>query len=490
MRAITCILIFCTLVLIGSVVLVVVIEQDKATVDDDDDNRHESPMTAMFKTCNLLVQECTGRDHGLVSASFAGNQIGPGRSSRAEAIIHIAMLEAAIACGAPYQTLLPPEFRIDETACSEAETEMAIAHATHKATRALFPQQKDAIDEWFSNEVVGKHRQSPQAFLIGDTVASHVLKWRKNDNSEHAEPHIGVGGFTVKSGPGMWGSDPVTGSTLAMGGLWPHVKPFALESASQFECPPPPKLSSERWARAYNYIRTIGGDGETTKTLRTDEETLVAVLWAYDGVPFLCAPPKLYNQIAMHVLHELLHIDGLELLWHLTRINVGLADAGISAWHSKYKYNFWRPDMAMRAADTDGNDDTAPDKTFTPLGAPASNVAKGRNFTPRFPAYPSGHAVFGATLFRYLELVVGEIAADQFEWSFVSDEFNGTTKGVDGLMRPRHARHYTGFKFAKRENGRSREYLGIHFEPDITEGIAMGDAITNHLFEKIYTKKI
>jgi len=49
----------------------------------------------------------------------------------------------------------------------------------------------------------------------------------------------------------------------------------------------------------------------------------------------------------------------------------------------------------------DGNPATVGDPTFMPLGAPASNLS-GPNFTPPFPAYPSGHAGFAGALFQTL----------------------------------------------------------------------------------------
>ena len=73
-------------------------------------------------------------------------------------------------------------------------------------------------------------------------------------------------------------------------------------------------------------------------------------------------------------------------------------DAAMTIWESKYHYDFWRPITGIRESDGpgptyrgDGNPDTIGDRRFMPLGAPASNLT-GPNFTPPFPAYPSGHA--------------------------------------------------------------------------------------------------
>src|SRR4029077_16710557 len=96
-----------------------------------------------------------------------------------------------------------------------------------------------------------------------------------------------------------------------------------------------------------------------------------------------------------------------------------MADAGVAIWESKYFYQFWRPVTGIRAA-ADGMGDP----TFTPLGAPASTL-NGPNFTPPFPAYPSGHAGFGGALFQMLRHFY---QTDDIAFTFVSDEFNGETR--------------------------------------------------------------
>src|SRR5207248_1648152 len=104
------------------------------------------------------------------------------------------------------------------------------------------------------------------------------------------------------------------------------------------------------------------------------------------------------------------------------------ADAGITAWETKFQDNFWRPVWGIRRADEDGNADTVADPTWTPLGAPGDGVVA--NFTPPFPAYISGHATFGAATFRVLENFYG---TDKIHFTLNSDEMPGVTRSYSSL---------------------------------------------------------
>jgi hypothetical protein len=183
----------------------------------------------------------------------------------------------------------------------------------------------------------------------------------------------------------------------------------------------------------------------------------------------------------------------LEITRLLTLINVAMADAGNAIWESKYFYDVWRPVTGIREADPgtgptgngDGNPATTGDPTFSPLGAPASNL-NGPNFTPPFPAYPSGHAGFGGALFQTLRRFYG---TDAIAFTFVSDEFNGVTRGNDGNVRPLLPRSFTSLSQAEEENGQSRIYLGIHWAFDKTEGIAQGRRVADYVFNNAFTPR-
>jgi hypothetical protein len=209
-------------------------------------------------------------------------------------------------------------------------------------------------------------------------------------------------------------------------------------------------------------------------------------------MPSLCAPPRLYNQITVLIAKQR-GSNLMETARLLALVNTAMADAGVAIWESKYHYAFWRPVTAVRESDPgsgpsglgDGNDDTLGDPTFSPLGAPASNLVAD-NFTPPFPAYPSGHAGFGGALFETLRRFYG---TDAIAFTFVSDEFDGVTRDNQGNVRPRLPRSFASLSQAEEENGQSRIYLGIHWAFDKTEGITQGRAVAAYVFEHAFQRQ-
>jgi len=118
-----------------------------------------------------------------------------------------------------------------------------------------------------------------------------------------------------------------------------------------------------------------------------------------------------------------------------------------------------------------------------PMCAPASNTT-GPNFTPPFPAYPSGHAGFGGAVFEMLRRFYG---TDDIPFTFVSDEYNGVTTDIGGHVRPLLPRSFATLSQAEEENGQSRIYLGIHWSFDKVEGIAQGRKIADYVFGHAFT---
>jgi hypothetical protein len=440
---------------------------------------------------NQIAIDASGLDHtpvGPGETRVFGEQFGPARAARAMAIVHIAMFDAVNAIVGGYESYTGVRAK-----GGAASLDAAISQAGHDTLIALFPSQASTFDGFLSEDLarVASKSQKGEGIDLGRRAAAAILALRVDDGSEVAEPLLGVGpGFHETSNlAGHWRQDPISLIPLALGGHWSECKPFVLQTTNQFRTPPPPDMTSAEYAIAFNEVKRLGGDGDTTPTQRTAEQTFIGLFWAYDGTPSLCAPPRLYNQIAVQIADQT-RLGTPELARLLALINVAMADTAMAVWESKFYWDFWRPISGIRESDPgtgplgtgDGNSATTGDPTFRPLGAPASNLI-GPNFTPPFPAYPSGHAGIGGAIFETLRRFYG---TDRIGFTFVSDEFNGVTKGNDGNTRPYMPRSFSSFSQAEEENGQSRIYLGIHWAFDKTQGIAQGHRVADYIFDRTF----
>jgi membrane-associated phospholipid phosphatase len=245
------------------------------------------------------------------------------------------------------------------------------------------------------------------------------------------------------------------------------------------------------------------------------DNALRGIFWAYDGVAHLGTPPRLYFQIIEKIAAQFgLSNDRKMLLYAIC--GTALGDAGVHAWHYKYLYNIWRPVTGIRqhGASFGAAGTTVPqpssaaidgDPFWEPLGAPNTNGV-GENFTPPFPAYPSGHATFGGASLHALRVVLNawdpakvqlKERADAVSFTFVSDELNGINQsvaphaGVQGAGRTRHERQFASLEEAIMENGLSRVFLGVHWQFDaepiqpkkgrIVGGVPLGISIADAL---------
>jgi len=439
---------------------------------------------------NQIAIDASGVDHTPVAAGESrvyGEQLGPGRAARAMAIVHIAIFDSvnAIAGGYKSYTGIPRALR-------GTSLDAAVAQAAHDTLVALFASQAPTFHTLLAEDLdrIRDRTARARGVALGRRAAGAILARVADDGSLHPEPRMNVDFFPHQE-PGWWRQDPISLAPVALGAHWGEVRPLVLRSGSQFRAPEPPAMDTPEYATAFAEVKALGGDGIVTPTVRTPDQTHAGVYWAYDGTPSLCAPPRLYNQIAVTIADQR-GTGEVELARLLAILNVAMSDAGIAIWESKYYYQFWRPVTGIREADEgtgptgagDGNDDTLGDLTYSPLGAPASNLT-GPNFTPPFPAYPSGHAGFGGALFQTLRNYYG---TDRIAFTFVSDEFNGETHDNQGNVRPLLPRTFSSLSQAEEENGQSRIYLGIHWSFDKTMGIAQGRRVANYVFRNAFTR--
>jgi vanadium chloroperoxidase len=322
-------------------------------------------------------------------------------------------------------------------------------------------------------EISGENGTDDAAFSFGRRVALAVLDTRKDDGKviPKDEDHV--------SSPGHCRHrvDPCNSKQPYLGVGYGKTPSFAVTTWLTLD-PPPPK-SDARYTDDYEEVYERGGAQNLNTTKRTPEQTAIGLYWAYDGANKIGTPPRLYNQIVREVAKT--QGNTMEQNARLfVLINCAMGDAGIQAWHWKYCFDLWRPVVGIREDDKSTGPAATADRKITkpcdpfwkPLGAPRSNELK-PGFTPPFPAYPSGHATFGAATFEMVRLFYGHTntqTEDSLGFTLVSDELNGKTTESDGSVRVLHARKYSSVAEAMYDNSVSRIYLGVHWRFDGTSG--------------------
>lgn len=428
---------------------------------------------------NDIALQAVVDDH---SGTFgAPDQGGPTRTARALAIVHISMYDAVNAIVGGYEPYLPMT-GLPSGTIEAASLDAAVAQAAHDTLAVLYPSQAAVFEgalEHVLNSIPPQHGRD-EGTTVGAKAALNILVFRAGDGGDTPD-------FAFPGGPKVIGEhrpDPLNPGQGLLTPLWGDVTPFAMDNAANFHAPPPPQPDSddeaERMAYAayYDDVMRLGGDGVITPTERTAEQEEIGLFWGYDGTTGLGTPPRFFNQIARCIAQQE-HNTVAENARLLALINMAMADGGIACWRTKYVYNYWRPVIAIRCGDEDGNEFTEGDADWTPLGAPATNESNGGvDFTPPFPAYTSGHATFGAAFFKTLANLYG----DDYEFQLISDELNGHNTDSQGNHRPAVIRQFTSFSQAAQENGRSRIYLGIHWQFDADMGIAAGKAVADYVF--------
>ncbi|HMU63956.1 MAG: hypothetical protein U1E82_11865 [Nitrosomonas sp.] len=429
-------------------------------------------------------------------------QTGPTLSSRALAIVHLAMYDAL--AGVANNPSFPHYLTGLPVPNPAASADAAVAGAAYTTLLNLFPSQQDFFDTSLSAASL-PNPSFDEGFNYGRTVALAILDDRKND------PNAKADGYVPSMARGKHRPDP---DNPGLGYHAPYYgeksKCFAVTVRHGLNSPPQPGDAS--YTNALREVRSKGIAPELMATVpavslsvppvtrRTVDQTLIGLYWGYDGASGLGTPPRLYNQIIREIALNKPNPNTsalntpLENARLFAMVNVAMADAGILAWEQKYIHNFWRPVLGIREHDPSmgpsgiGNNNIDNDchSLWLPLGAPSTNSSK-KNFTPPFPAYPSGHATFGAAAFHTTRLFYGVTPGDRnsdnlFQGlTFVSEEMNGVNRDNKGTVRPRHVRNFPGGLWQMiEENGRSRVYLGVHWVFDAFKV----DSANNPIFDQ------
>src|SRR4051794_34223459 len=260
---------------------------------------------------------------------------------------------------------------VSRSARHHASVRAATAAAAHDVLVAYFPDQQAVLDADLANSLASI-RDTPRraaGLAIGSASATALVLERTGDGRNGTPLPLPA------PGPGVWIPTPpnIVGASSWVG----SVRPFTLKLPGQFRAASPPALTSARWVKDYDETRRLGS---ATSEVRTPAQTETARFWS-DG-------PYVQNQQALrtYVTRHGLGAKAAARLFALA--DTAAADAIITCWDSKYRYDFWRPFSAIPAGDTDGTPATVGDPTWQPLLA-----------TPNHPEYPSAHSCATTAMF-------------------------------------------------------------------------------------------
>ena len=380
----------------------------------------------------------------LVIVRTPGAQPATIHPTRSFAIMHAAIYDAVNAIDGTHKPYL-----VRLSASHFASQEAAAAAAAHEVLVKLYPSFQTTLDTQFQ-QALAQLPKGGQAdgINIGNTVADRILALRANDGSNNPPAR-----FVFGNAPGDYQSTPPNFPPQPQFTSWSRVTPFALEAADQFRPGGPPKWTSDRYADAFEQVKSLGIAGSTTASA---DEALTGRFW--NG-----AIQNYWNEVAQTaaLAHDLKTAENARLF---ALLNLSFADGVIAFYDAKYTYNFWRPVTAIRAAATDGNPDTDADPNWLPEVG---------NTTPD-PSYPGAHAVISAA---GAEVLISFFHKRHFELDVTSEVLPGVV------------RSFTSFPAAADEATLSRIFAGVHFLFDLTTGQRLGSDVADFVVDNFLTSR-
>lgn len=293
-----------------------------------------------------------------------------------------------------------------------------------------------------SNEVLFNNSKE-----YGLLVSDHISEWMSKDNYKQTRT---MPQFSVDTDePGRWQPTP----PAYMQGIEPHwnkIRPFVIDSASQFKPIPPPAFSMEKNSLFYKELFEVYSiRNDITTKGDSSEEIKIAQFW--DCNPYVSVT-RGHLMFATKKITPGGHWMGItkiackntksdfnKSLYAYTKASIAMVDAFISCWDEKYRSNLIRPETLIN-------------EHIDPNWKPILQ-------TPPFPEYTSGHSVVSGAASIALTDIFGE------NFSFDDD-----TEIPYGLP----IRSFTSFKQAADEAAISRMYGGIHYRAAVEVGVQQG----------------
>jgi hypothetical protein len=351
----------------------------------------------------------------------------PPDGARTLAMVHVAVFDAVNAIDRRYEPVA-----LHERGPQGASIDAAVASASYTVLATLFPSREQRLAESYAAALarVPDGHAKHSGIELGIRAARACLEGRAHDGT--GAPNR----YAPQTSAGIY-----VPTSLPVSSEWPGVAPWSMHSGAQFRPAPPPKLTSDVWARDFAEVERLGAKDSTQ---RSAAQTEAARFWSITG-------PAAWNPV-VRSLASSAQMTPVERARLFALANVAAMDSFVAVFDAKYAYGFWRPVTAIRRADIDGNDATAAAPEWLPLLE-----------TPLHPEYPCAHCISAAAVGAVLEATFGTGAVP---------EISMTSAAVPGVMH-----RWTRIGDYVEEVNDARVFGGVHYRNSTEVGEAMGRSI-------------
>ncbi len=292
------------------------------------------------------------------------------------------------------------------------------------------------------------------SMVFGESVGTKILERTAVDNYKQTR---GMAKFLGSDEPGQWRPTPPDYLDAAEP-HWGEIKPLVINSAEEFNCPPPPSFSTDKKSDFYSAANEV----YSITTSLTDEQRDIAKYW--DDNPFVIEHSghlMFGNKKITPVGHwmgitaiacKMENASAVKTAEAYALTSAAIFDVIISCWKSKYTYNHIRPITFIN-------------EFIDPNWQPFLQ-------TPPFPEHSSGHSGISAAGATILTKLFGD-----FPFEDTSDlEYIGMK------------RTFKSFTQAAGEASISRVYGGIHYRSGVEAGALQGKKVAEYITSKFIGK--
>ncbi|CAN5435279.1 hypothetical protein BH20BAC1_BH20BAC1_27600 [soil metagenome] len=288
----------------------------------------------------------------------------------------------------------------------------------------------------------------------GEDVADSIIAWSKKDNYAQTRGAR----WAISNEEGHWTPTP-PGYFDAVEPLWPTIRCLVMDSANMFPPPGLPSFSKDTTSAFYKMAKDVmktGTDLDTT-------QKWIADFWDCNSFKLHVQGHAMFATKAMTPVGHWMEIVGIvsrnnqadfyKTVYAYTGASLGIFDAFVCSWFTKYKYDVIRPETYINRYI---------DQNWMPYLQ-----------TPPFPEYNSAHSTISAAASRVMSTIYENTAfvdSSERTWGWPDREFKSADE-------------------AAVEVSYSRLYGGIHYRQSVSDAYDQGKKIGDLVMEKLEFNK-